>query len=260
MKASAKSAAPTLSLRERMTWIGHQGQRYWNPISAERVDAWVAELALGPDDAALDVGCGRGELLLQAAATHGCRVLGIDPLRPAIEMARAEAMRRGLDGLADFRARRFEEVELPAGAFRLCACLGASHAFDGWRGAMTVLPELLAPGGWLLVGEGYWKQTPDQGYLDFLGCEEEVYLDHQGNLDFARECGLEVVRAHQADDAEWVAFEDGYAGNLHAFLGANPRDPDADQMMTRITAWRDAYLEWGVDTLGFGLYLLRKPD
>lgn len=265
----ASSIGAGLELRERVTWIGHHGRRYWNPISPERVDAWVTEAPLprsasAPNDApqssvapVLDIGCGSGALVLHAAEARGCVALGIDPLKPAIEQARADAARRGLADRAEFRCQTFEDAEVPEHHFGMVACLGASHAFNGWRGAMEVLPNLLVPGGLLLLGEGYWQRTPDEEYLDFLGCEEDVYLSHEHNQELAREHGLEVLRAHEANDAEWVAFEDGYASNLHSFVAAHPTDSDADAILDRITAWRDAYLEWGVDTLGFGLYLLK---
>ena len=41
---------------------------------------------------------------------------------------------------------------------------------------------------------------------------------------------------------------------------ANPHDPDAQAMLERIRPWREAYLRWGRDTLGFGLYLFRLPS
>ena len=40
----------------------------------------------------------------------------------------------------------------------------------------------------------------------------------------------------------------------------NPDDPDCPAMVTRIRRWRDAYLRWGRDTLGFGLYLFQKSS
>jgi hypothetical protein len=30
-------------------------------------------------------------------------------------------------------------------------------------------------------------------------------------------------------------------------------------MLERIRRWRDAYLRWGRDTLGFGVYLFHRP-
>ncbi|MCC6194158.1 MAG: class I SAM-dependent methyltransferase, partial [Burkholderiales bacterium] len=36
-------------------------------------------------------------------------------------------------------------------------------------------------------------------------------------------------------------------------------DPDVPAMLERIRKWRDGYLRWGRDTLGFAVYLFYRP-
>jgi len=38
-----------------------------------------------------------------------------------------------------------------------------------------------------------------------------------------------------------------------------PEDPDVPAMLERIRRWRDGYLHWGRETLGFGVYLFHRP-
>ncbi|MDA1017867.1 MAG: hypothetical protein O3A00_25845 [Planctomycetota bacterium] len=61
----------------------------------------------------------------------------------------------------------------------------------------------------------------------------------------------------ECSQSEWDDYEDQYAQNVEEFVRANEHDPDAEAMLQRIRPWRDAYLRWGRDTLGFGLYLFR---
>lgn len=61
----------------------------------------------------------------------------------------------------------------------------------------------------------------------------------------------------------YLLLADGYwSATPHedylAFLEQHPEDPDADAFRDRITAWREAYLQWGRGTLGFGLFLMKK--
>jgi len=48
-------------------------------------------------------------------------------------------------------------------------------------------------------------------------------------------------------------------GNVERYVLDHPDDPDAAAMRKRIRTWRDGYLRWGRTTMGFALYLHRKP-
>ena len=56
---------------ERASAIAHGDMPFHNPIAEATIDAVVGLLPLGPGDRALDVSCGRGELLLRIAARTG---------------------------------------------------------------------------------------------------------------------------------------------------------------------------------------------
>jgi SAM-dependent methyltransferase len=245
--------------RQRFSIIGHGDLPYWNPVSPDRLDRWLGGLSLPQSGRALDVGCGRGELPLRLVELHGCHAIGIDPIGPVIEEARREAIQRVPAGRIEFRAERFDAEDHAPGSFDLAACVGSTHAVSGLEQALRTLRELTRPGGILLIGEGYWKRNPEAGYLAFLGSERDDLRTHAGNLSLASELGLEVLRSHEATEAEWSRYEDTYAGNIENFLSRSPDDPEADLMRERIRGWREAYLWWGRTTLGFGLYLLRKP-
>jgi SAM-dependent methyltransferase len=71
----------------------HRGPALWGPfaplverdqarVDAARVDAVLAHRALGPDDAALDVGCGRPTFLAALRERTGCRAFGLDIVPP----------------------------------------------------------------------------------------------------------------------------------------------------------------------------------
>lgn len=251
--------APVAFDPRRYTVIAHGDLLLWNPVTPAHIDDWIAGLGLSAESRVLDVGCGRGELLMRTVERTGCQGTGVDHLVPVVAAARAEAERRGLDTRITLLAESFDANRFAPDTFDLAACIGATHAVSDFEQALRVLSRLVRPGGHLLVGEGYWRQDPPPEYLAFLGAEPDELLTHEGNLSLARTLGLEVVRSHRATEAEWSLYEDTYADNVLRFVSENPQDPEADAMRRRIESWREAYLRWGRRTLGFGLYLLRRP-
>ncbi len=73
------SPEPALD-RERFSRIAHGELPLWNPVGLDVLDAWIAGLAGHGVRRALDVGCGRGELLVRLALAHATAGLGIDPV------------------------------------------------------------------------------------------------------------------------------------------------------------------------------------
>lgn len=243
--------------RERYSDIGHSGMRYWNPVSSEVLEGLLDRMTPGASDAALDVGCGRGEVLMQLASRHGYRGVGVDRARGCVEAARAEAVRRGLEGRVEFRAEGFDAAAFARGSFGATVCLGASQAIGSQGEAVRALGQMLAPDGWLLFGDGYWRKEPEAAYLAMLGCGAADMPTRDEQVAAMEASGLEIVAHHETTSDEWARYEDGYAANVRRFVREHPDDPQAGAMSERIEHWRAAYEQYGHATLGFGVFLLR---
>ena len=50
-----------------------------------------------------------------------------------------------------------------------------------------------------------------------------------------------------------------YCRSIERYAREQPEDPDVPQMLERVRRWRDAYLRWGRETLGFAVYLFYRP-
>ena len=46
-----------------------------------------------------------------------------------------------------------------------------------------------------------------------------------------------------------------YSRAIERYVAEQPDDADGPAMLERVRRWRDGYLRWGRDTLGFGVYL-----
>ncbi|MBC8406802.1 MAG: class I SAM-dependent methyltransferase [Planctomycetes bacterium] len=231
--------------------IGHGQMRYWNPIHADVFQQWIDSLKLTASSSALDVGCGRAELLKLIANRFGCACLGVDSSAAATEMA-SEIVP------VDLRCTPFQAGDFDAGKFDLIACIGSTHAVGDLETTLQVLGQLLAPDGEMWLGIGYWQRPPEPGYLDFLQCDASEMMDHAGNLQSFDQAGWRVVGHHLTTAAEWSEYEDGYAQNLYRYIAAHPEDADTAAIKKRIDGWRRAYLQWGHHTMGFGVYRLQQ--
>ena len=141
--------------------------------------------------------------------------------------------------------------------FDAALCTGSTHAFGGYRQTLRALAKVVRPGGSLLIGEGYWKRDPHADYLAAIGATRVEFTDHAGNVARAVEEGLVPLYSAVSSDDEWDRYEGLYLRAVERYIAAHPEDPDTPLFRDHIRRWRDSYLRWGRDTLGFGLYLFR---
>lgn len=241
----------------RFTTIAHAERDLLGPLSTAGVDAMLDRVAPSATRV-LDVGCGKGEMLVRAIERLGGHGVGVEPNPAFAAQALERAATRLPAGAMAVHEAPLADVALPERGFDLAMCAGATHAFGTPDEAMAGLARLAAPGALVLVGDGYWRQRPHPEYAARLGGEDSM-RDHAGNAARGREHGLACEWARESTLEEWDAYEEAYASAVRQWCDANPGDPDAPAFRERIEAWHGAYRRWGRDTLGFGLYLFRVP-
>ena len=235
-----------------------------SPLSLRRAESLIAALNLSAQDRVLDAGCGTGAFLIEAIDVSGAVGQGLDLDQAALAAARERALRRGVDERCQFQAADLRTDALEANAFDAAICLGASHSFAdaerAYPATLEALTKSLRPGGRLLIGEGFWQQPPSEAYRAHLGDPIGIYLNHQGNVDAGVARGLIALHASTSDTQEWDDFEWGHIARAEQQAIAHPNDPDTAARLQSTRRWRDGYLRWGRDTLGFGFYLFQKPS
>ena len=247
--------------RWRFTTIAHAGHRILGPLATDTIESALtraAELSVSPCELVLDVGCGKGELLLRALQHLGGDGLGIEPNPTFAAAARERARELGLAGRVTIEERRWQDLPAPPTGVALAICTGSVHAFGSFGDALQALRAIVAPGGLALVAPGYWQREPAAEYLVALGSTRDEQDDWDGTLARAEASGWRVRHAHASTRAEWDAYEHAYAANVRAWCAAHADDPDAPAFAERITGWSALVERHGLDTMGYALLLLQR--
>jgi cyclopropane fatty-acyl-phospholipid synthase-like methyltransferase len=243
--------------RARYSAIAHGDLRIWNPLSINHLEQYVAAISLPMEGAVLDIGCGPGYLLKRILTLWDVVAIGVDSSPFAITAARRNLAELPGERKFELLERSFRHSDFAPAAFDMVICLGATHAVGGYRETLKAAARLLRTRGLLLVGDGYWKQTPSADYLAILQMAENDQSRWKGAVAEGEREGFELLLCSECTLEEWDDYEAHYAVNVENYVRSTPDDPDSSFMLERSGAWRNAYRRWGRNTLGFGLYLFR---
>jgi len=224
----------------------------WNtPLSESHASELLGRLELASAHRILDLGCGRGKLLLQALGrAPGAHGVGVDRDRWELDQGRALAKESGLEGRVTFVAH--DATKYDATADRVM-CIGASHAWGGTAAALARLRDRTVPKGLLLYGDGFWTRAPSRRSLETFGPQE-------GSVDAiaerARSAGWRVVHADTADQSEWDSFEESSYRGLERFARRAPDHPLSNAARELAARRRKDYYEGYRGVLGFAYLIL----
>ncbi|HEY4454353.1 MAG TPA: class I SAM-dependent methyltransferase [Pseudonocardiaceae bacterium] len=242
--------------RAQLSRIAHTDHPIAVPLGDDAVDRLLAR-AVPPGDArVLDLGCGGAEWLLRALAAYPeLRADGVDVAEEALAHAERAAHERGLaDRLTLHQADAASFVA--ADPFDLVISVGAAHAFGGLLGTLAAAREHLAPGGRVLVGDGFWADEPTQDAVEMLG----ELADLPTTVDQVVTAGWVPVYGHISTRAELDDYEWCWSGSLAAWAVDHPDDPDSAQALATATEHRDGWLRGYRECFGFVSLVLRPAS
>ncbi len=252
------ASTATLTDQLRFTTIAHRDHIFLPPLSKAKVDQVLSMLELRPGARVIDVGCGKGEMLVRLAERWGARGEGVDVNPDFVTQARVRAEARVPAAGLVFHAAAAADIPCEPASFDAALCVGSTEAYGTYREALRALAQLVHAHGRLLIGENFWRRHPHPDYLEVLGARAEDLTDHPTNVRSGEEAGLVPICTAVASQDEWDGYELRFARAVEDYATAHPEDPEAEAMWKRIRRWREAYDHWGRDTLGFGLYVFQK--
>lgn len=242
--------------RERLSGLAHAKHPIRAPLDDDAVHHLLKNGLPRGDERVLDLGCGGGEWLLRALAM-GPRLHaeGVDTSEGALGQARRNALARGVQDRLVLHHREAGSFSSPQ-LFDLVLCVGSTHAFGGLSPTLAAAREHLAPGGRLLVGEGFWDREPSPEAVAMLG--ELTGL--AATVDRVVADGWTPVHGHVSTRHELDAYEWACWGSLASWALDHRADPDSAQVLETADVRRSEWLHTYRDCFGFVCLVLRRTS
>lgn len=240
--------------REELSRIAHADHPIKAPLDDESVRGLLEKGLPRGDERLLDLGCGGAEWLLRALAMRPhAHAEGVDVSPEALSQAGEAATRLGLRRRLVLHQQDAADFASPQ-PFDLVLSVGAAHAFGGLLPTLAAAREHLAPGGRVLIGDGFWERTPSAEAVEMLG----DFADLATTMDRVAADGWTPVHGHistrrELDDYEWACW-----GTLAAWGLDHPDDPAAADVLATAATRRSEWLRAYRDTWGFLTLVLRR--
>jgi SAM-dependent methyltransferase len=242
--------------REEISRIAHADHPIKSPIDDDSVHRLLERGLPRGDERVLDLGCGRGEWLLRALTGRPrLHAEGVDISGGDLEEARRSAVGLGVDERLVLHHERAEDFAPPK-PFDLVLSVGAAHAFGGLLPTLAAARAHLAPGGRVLIGDGFWERTPSQEAIEMLG----DFGDLATTVDRVVADGWTPVDGHVSTRGELDAYEWACWGSLASWALDHPADPDSASVLETAGIRRSEWLRVYRDTWGFVTLVLRRTS
>ena len=238
--------------------IVHKKQLIMNPMRSVKLDRLCEMLDLPQGGRVLDVGCGKGEFLLRLNNLYDISGIGIDKSPYCVNDSKANKEARAPEANIDFLLMDAADYKTEE-QFDLTCCMGASWIYGGIKGTLKALQGMTKPGGLIVTGEPYWLKEPSDEYLKADEMKNETFHTHMENVLMGDEFGLTCGYTLASDHEDWDHYEAPHWWSASEYVDANPNDPDNSEILENAKKYREIYLKWGRDTMGWCIYLYRKP-
>jgi SAM-dependent methyltransferase len=232
--------------------VAERDHEIQNPTSEEKLRLLGERLRLDSSSRVLDVASGRGGPALLLAREFGCRVEGIE-LRHEFHAAAVErADAAGLAHLVSSRLGDASQEELPAGAYDVAMCLGASFVWSGLAGTLDALEPAVRDGGHVVVGEPFWRRLPlPEDYADRDG----PYTTLEGTVAIFESGALQTIAVIASSEDDWDRYETLHWRAVEEWLADRPDDLDAADIRARHELYKRTYLRHGRDYIGWAIFV-----
>ena len=190
-----------------------------NPTSADKIRLLGEYVRLGPDSRVLDVACGKAGPAVVLATTFGCRIVGVEVREEFADAARERVAAAGLGDLVEIHTADAREFPLEPETYDAALCLGASFVWGVIDDAASRLVPAVKSGGFVTVGEPYWRTWPPPDGVDDLG-----YVDFVATTERFTSAGLALTGVIASSEDDWDRYESLHWRALEEWLAENPDD------------------------------------
>lgn len=239
----------------------HRHHTVMNPVNETRLDRLYDLMKLRRGARVVDIGCGKGEMLIRLAEKYHVKGVGVDKspycIREAGERKRQRVPKSDLKFLELDGAQY--EIETRK-SLDLAMCIGASWIYGGYGNTVKALAGMTKPFGFVMVGEPFWRRTPPKEYLQHAGLSADSFGTHEDNVAPGESEGLRAVYTLVSSEEDWDMYESLHWYAAAEYAATSTQDPDLEELAARVSKERESYLRWGRETLGWAIYLFREPN
>lgn len=239
--------------------IIHRHHTLMNPLDETRLEELYELIPTRSQARVLDIGCGKGEMLIRLAEKNEIKGVGVDKSPYCIK--EAEKKKRERVPEADLRFFEMDgalynpEPEEPED---LTMCIGASWIFGGYEKTLKTLTQMTKKAGYVMVGEPFWRKAPPQTYLRREKMSKKLFSTHQGNIAIGESIGLDPTYTIVSNESNWDKYEGLHWYAAREYANSHPKDPDVKDLLARSSQARETYLKYEREILGWAVYLFQR--
>ena len=224
-----------------------------DPTSPEKIRLLGEYVRLTADSQVLDMGCGKAGPAVVLAEAFGCRILGVELREGFAAEARARVKERSLESLIDVRTADAARFQLEPDSYDVAMAIGTCFIWGTIEHAARALVPAVKRGGYLALGEPYWRSQPPKGI------DREPFASLPETVARLESAGVGLTGIIAAGQDDWDRYESLHWRAVEEWLAANPAHPDAAAIRDRHRASLAAYLEHQRSLLGWAILVARKP-
>jgi SAM-dependent methyltransferase len=235
-----------------VTWrwdVAERDHELQNPTSADKIRLLGDYLRLTGESRVLDIACGKAGPALVLAREYGCRVVGVERLPEFAEEGRRRVADAGLGELVEIHLGDAREFPLEPEAWDAALCLGASFVWGAMAETAAALAPAVRPGGFVAVGEPFWKRWPLPE-----GVDDQGYVPLDETVRRLERAGFALTGLIAASDDDWDRDESLHWRAIEEWLAEQPDD----EFRAQHTGYRRAYLRYERELLGWAIFVGRK--
>jgi precorrin-6B methylase 2 len=233
--------------------VAERDHELQNPTSPEKIRLLGARLRLRPETQVLDVASGKCGPAVILAGEFGCRITAIERAPEFVAAARERVATAGLLDRIELVEQDAAEADLGRERYDVAMCLGASFIWRGLEGTLAALTPAVRGGGAVVVGEPFWRRWPLPN-----GIDDQGYVPLAGTVSRFEAAGLAPEALIASSEDDWDRYESLHWSALEDWLAANTADADAPRIRELHERYREEYLSWGRDFLGWAIFAGRK--
>jgi hypothetical protein len=110
----------------------------------------------------------------------------------------------------------------------------------------------------IVVGEPFWRSAPSVDHLEAAELTESIFSTHLGNAQTGLGLGLGLLHTIVSSEDDWDRYEGYQWYAAEKYSRRSPEDPDTPELIARMRKFRDNYLQWGRNEIGWAIYMFLK--